>query len=143
MLFSLFVSPQRFLFVRGFQRHAVFDPVYQNLRAGWSFSPFRNVCDELCRWPGLIRLLFFSFRDPTWPLFAPYAMKQVLPTTIRGAYIARVKAEGCQMIELLKKFLNYERWQVLIEYAVLLAFLALAVIALLPFLGKAINNILS
>ena len=54
-----------------------------------------------------------------------------------------LKQRGCQMIELLKKFLNYERWQVLIEYAVLLAFLVLAVIALLPFLGKAINNILS
>ena len=47
------------------------------------------------------------------------------------------------MIELLKKFLNYIRWRVLIEYAVLLAFLALAAIALLPFLGKAINNIFS
>ena len=47
------------------------------------------------------------------------------------------------MIELLKKLLSHKRSQVLIEYALLFAFLSVAATAVLPFLAKAINNILS
>jgi hypothetical protein len=51
--------------------------------------------------------------------------------------------EEPQMSVHLNKFLNYKQLQVLIEYALLLAFLVLAAIAVFPFLGKAINNIFS
>ena len=56
---------------------------------------------------------------------------------------ARFKVEESQMIGRLKKSLNYEQSQGLIEYALLILFLALAAIALLPILGKGINNIFS
>jgi len=45
------------------------------------------------------------------------------------------------MIRHLKRSLNYEQLQGLIEYALLILFLALAAIVVLPILGKAIGNI--
>ena len=45
------------------------------------------------------------------------------------------------MLELLKKFVRNEEGQDLVEYALLLVFLALAAIAILPFLGNAVNNV--
>ena len=47
------------------------------------------------------------------------------------------------MIELIKKFIRDEEGQDLVEYALLLVFLALAAIAVLPTLGKAVNNVFS
>ena len=47
------------------------------------------------------------------------------------------------MLELLKTFLRGEEGQDLVEYALLLVFLALAAIAVLPTLGKAVNNVFS
>ncbi len=47
------------------------------------------------------------------------------------------------MVELLKKFMKDEEGQDLVEYALLLVFLALAAIAVLPTLGSAVNNVFS
>ena len=47
------------------------------------------------------------------------------------------------MLELIKRFVKDEEGQDLVEYALLLVFLALAAIAVLPFLGKAVNNVFS
>jgi pilus assembly protein Flp/PilA len=44
---------------------------------------------------------------------------------------------------MLKDFLKDEAGQDLVEYALLLVFLALAAIAVLPVLGKAVNNVFS
>jgi pilus assembly protein Flp/PilA len=47
------------------------------------------------------------------------------------------------MMELMKRFMKQEEGQDLVEYALLLVFLALAAIAVLPTLGKAVNNVFS
>ena len=47
------------------------------------------------------------------------------------------------MIKLMHQFLNDEQGQDLVEYALLLVFLALAAIAVLPILGTAVNNVFS
>jgi pilus assembly protein Flp/PilA len=47
------------------------------------------------------------------------------------------------MIDMIKKFLKDEGGQDLVEYALLLVFLALAAIAVLPTLGQAVNNVFS
>ena len=47
------------------------------------------------------------------------------------------------MIQLMKKFIRDEEGQDLVEYALLLVFIALAAIAVLPTLGKAVNNVFS
>jgi Flp pilus assembly pilin Flp len=47
------------------------------------------------------------------------------------------------MIKLLKQFLTDEQGQDLVEYALLLVFLALAAITVLPTLGQAVNNVFS
>jgi Flp pilus assembly pilin Flp len=47
------------------------------------------------------------------------------------------------MMELMKRFVKQEEGQDLVEYALLLVFLALAAIAVLPTLGKAVNNVFS
>jgi Flp pilus assembly pilin Flp len=44
---------------------------------------------------------------------------------------------------MLKDFLKDEAGQDLVEYALLLVFIALAAIAVLPMLGKAVNNVFS
>jgi Flp pilus assembly pilin Flp len=44
---------------------------------------------------------------------------------------------------LLNKFLKEEAGQDLVEYALLLVFLALAAVTLLPVLGNAVNNVFS
>ena len=43
----------------------------------------------------------------------------------------------------MKQFLNDEEGQDLVEYALLLVFIALAAIAVLPTLGQAVNNVFS
>ena len=43
----------------------------------------------------------------------------------------------------LAQFLNDEQGQDLVEYALLLVFIALAAIAVLPTLGSAVNNVFS
>jgi Flp pilus assembly pilin Flp len=53
------------------------------------------------------------------------------------------KKENNTMVELLKKFMKDEEGQDLVEYALLLVFLALAAIAVLPTLGSAVNNVFS
>jgi Flp pilus assembly pilin Flp len=47
------------------------------------------------------------------------------------------------MLSLLKRFLKEEQGQDLVEYALLLVFLALAAITMLPALGQAVNNVFS
>jgi Flp pilus assembly pilin Flp len=47
------------------------------------------------------------------------------------------------MIEFMKRFMKEEEGQDLVEYALLLVFLALAAIAVLPLLGSAVNNVFS
>jgi len=47
------------------------------------------------------------------------------------------------MIKLLKNFVQDEAGQDLVEYALLLVFLALAAIAILPQLGRSINRVFS
>jgi pilus assembly protein Flp/PilA len=47
------------------------------------------------------------------------------------------------MMELMRRFMKEEAGQDLVEYALLLVFLALAAIAVLPTLGKAVNNVFS
>jgi Flp pilus assembly pilin Flp len=47
------------------------------------------------------------------------------------------------MMQLLKRFVKEEQGQDLVEYALLLVFLALAAIAVLPTLGQAVNNVFS
>jgi Flp pilus assembly pilin Flp len=45
--------------------------------------------------------------------------------------------------ELLRRFAREDQGQDLVEYALLLVFLALAAIAVLPTLGQAVNNVFS
>ena len=47
------------------------------------------------------------------------------------------------MIKLIEQFLNDEEGQDLIEYALLLVFLALAAITVLPTLGSSVNRVFS
>jgi pilus assembly protein Flp/PilA len=47
------------------------------------------------------------------------------------------------MIDILKKLISDEEGQDLVEYALLLVFIALAAIAVLPTLGSAVNNVFS
>ena len=47
------------------------------------------------------------------------------------------------MIQMIKKFMQDEEGQDLVEYALLLVFIALAAIAVLPTLGSAVNNVFS
>ena len=47
------------------------------------------------------------------------------------------------MEKLLAQFLKDEQGQDLVEYALLLVFIALAAIAVLPTLGSAVNNVFS
>jgi Flp pilus assembly pilin Flp len=47
------------------------------------------------------------------------------------------------MLELMKKFMKDEEGQDLVEYALLLVFLALAAIAILPTLGSSVNKVFS
>ena len=47
------------------------------------------------------------------------------------------------MLELMKKFMKDEEGQDLVEYALLLVFLALAAIAILPTLGSSVNTVFS
>jgi Flp pilus assembly pilin Flp len=47
------------------------------------------------------------------------------------------------MLEMIQGFLKDEEGQDLVEYALLLVFIALAAIAVLPTLGKAVNNVFS
>ena len=47
------------------------------------------------------------------------------------------------MLEMIQRFLKDEQGQDLVEYALLLVFLALAAITVLPTLGKAVNNVFS
>jgi Flp pilus assembly pilin Flp len=47
------------------------------------------------------------------------------------------------MNELFGRFVKEEQGQDLVEYALLLVFLALAAIAVLPTLGQAVNNVFS
>ena len=46
-------------------------------------------------------------------------------------------------MDILQKLVKDEEGQDLVEYALLLVFLALAAIAVLPTLGKAVNNVFS
>ena len=47
------------------------------------------------------------------------------------------------MIELVRKFIRDEEGQDLVEYALLLVFLALAAISILPTLGSSVNRVFS
>tara|TARA_B100000949_G_scaffold76990_1_gene68586 strand:- start:587 stop:757 length:171 start_codon:yes stop_codon:yes gene_type:complete len=45
------------------------------------------------------------------------------------------------MLDIIKRFIREEEGQDLVEYALLLAFLALAAIVALPTLGNVVNNL--
>ena len=47
------------------------------------------------------------------------------------------------MVDLIEKFLKDEEGQDLVEYALLLVFLALAAITILPTLGSSVNKVFS
>jgi Flp pilus assembly pilin Flp len=47
------------------------------------------------------------------------------------------------MTDLIKRFIRDEEGQDLVEYALLLVFLALAAIAILPILGSSVNKVFS
>ena len=47
------------------------------------------------------------------------------------------------MLELMRRFMREEEGQDLVEYALLLVFLALAAIVTLPILGSAVNKVFS
>jgi pilus assembly protein Flp/PilA len=47
------------------------------------------------------------------------------------------------MMDILKRLMRQEEGQDLVEYALLLVFLALAAITILPTLGKVVNNVFS
>ena len=47
------------------------------------------------------------------------------------------------MMELMKRFMKQDEGQDLVEYALLLVFLALAAIAILPTLGSSVNRVFS
>jgi Flp pilus assembly pilin Flp len=47
------------------------------------------------------------------------------------------------MLQVIQRFLKDEEGQDLVEYALLLVFLALAAIAVLPILGQAVNTVFS
>ena len=51
--------------------------------------------------------------------------------------------EGKAMIDSVRKFIRDENGQDLIEYALLLVFLALAAISILPTLGSSVNKVFS
>jgi len=54
-----------------------------------------------------------------------------------------IKRGNKNMIELIRKFIRDEEGQDLVEYALLLVFLALAAIAILPTLGSSVNKVFS
>ena len=47
------------------------------------------------------------------------------------------------MLQIIKRFLKDEEGQDLVEYALLLVFLALAAISILPTLGSSVNKVFS
>jgi Flp pilus assembly pilin Flp len=61
----------------------------------------------------------------------------------QGISDVNVNKRRKSMFELMKSFMKDEEGQDLVEYALLLVFLALAAIAVLPTLGKAVNNVFS
>jgi pilus assembly protein Flp/PilA len=58
-------------------------------------------------------------------------------------HFKKPKRRSNNMLEVIKRFMQEEEGQDLVEYALLLVFLALAAIAVLPTLGKAVNNVFS
>jgi Flp pilus assembly pilin Flp len=58
--------------------------------------------------------------------------------------VPHIRKEGDNtMIQAIRKFIRDEEGQDLVEYALLLVFIALAAIAVLPTLGSAVNNVFS
>jgi pilus assembly protein Flp/PilA len=51
--------------------------------------------------------------------------------------------KGDSMLQMIQRFLQDEEGQDLVEYALLLVFLALAAIAILPTLGSTVNTVFS
>ena len=76
-----------------------------------------------------------------WVLAAWVIVYQV-PTKKAKRIIIHTKGDKT-MIELLRKFIRDEEGQDLVEYALLLVFLALAAIAILPTLGSSVNRVFS
>jgi Flp pilus assembly pilin Flp len=58
-------------------------------------------------------------------------------------YGVSIKRGNKAMRELMKKFIRDEEGQDLVEYALLLVFLALAAITILPTLGSSVNKVFS
>jgi pilus assembly protein Flp/PilA len=64
--------------------------------------------------------------------------------TCIGGYVREVHTQREDtMIDSIKKFIRDEEGQDLVEYALLLVFLALAAIAILPTLGSSVNRVFS
>ena len=68
-----------------------------------------------------------------------------IPKDYRGIRktLTHTKKENTTMLELIKRFVQEEEGQDLVEYALLLVFIALIVIAALPNLGKTVSNVFS
>ena len=92
----------------------------------------------------IIGLLWACFEFPgiSWVLAARVIVYQV-PTTKAKRIIIHTKRGNKNMIELLRKFIRDEEGQDLVEYALLLVFLALAAISVLPTLGSSVNRVFS
>src|SRR5919108_5000000 len=57
--------------------------------------------------------------------------------------ISRIERRICPMLDFVKRLWQGEEGQDLVEYALLLVFLALAAITVLPTLGQAVNTVFS
>ena len=58
-------------------------------------------------------------------------------------FFHNLKSKGDSMLQIIERFLKDEEGQDLVEYALLLVFLALAAITILPTLGSSVNTVFS
>src|SRR5262249_41958315 len=101
-------------------------------------EPIRFRLAHSCNWLGVCY--------PTWYCavlqLLGFAPQSVLILTVVASQNL-IFARGDNMGDLMQRFFMEEEGQDLVEYALLLVFLALAAIAVLPTLGKAVNNVFS
>jgi pilus assembly protein Flp/PilA len=70
-------------------------------------------------------------------------LQELIEIRVQGVFKYSIKQGGITMVELIKRFIEQEEGQDLVEYALLLVFIALIVIAALPNLGKTVSNVFS
>jgi pilus assembly protein Flp/PilA len=69
--------------------------------------------------------------------------RKLIEIRFQGVSNTQSSKEELTMFELIKRFIEQEEGQDLVEYALLLVFIALIVIAALPNLGKTVSNVFS